>query len=496
MDEESFEVKNKNAKTYEQAISEFLDQSIRLDSQGEDIESIISNSNFDKNNEILLKYYNEKTGTDFQESLKEEFKLKVSNKLNERLDNESDQKDHIDEQIRDISKETFENEQIDKKTQEHAIKKVESESENDLSKKEIDFKAELIKGVYEEVYERYSSILEKYKRQQLRQEAMSIGDKEGTELVLYEKYLNNIETKYRNYAVSKGLEQKSIDEDSNIKSIKEKLRSDMKKMTRANDVKIEDNIQRIKILSDRRNAIAEKMSEISSSRDNMTPTNFKATMDYYQQQYFALTVEMRSQDPTLELYQQQMIQENENIDYSNRMIGIRTDNIVAGSYQEVDSYGNEKDDLGDKNANTLYEIVDDYSTSVEVNVEDLIVEAQDAVNKGDLQHAIEVIESAEAITFGYDVSSQDENKNETNQTDEQVKEKVEQNKEADENSKEKSNNDFMQEMENGVANEKEAKLQERIRILKEENNKNKEQMQLQQDNLEQVKVRSRFGKKN
>lgn len=492
MDEENFEVKKENITEYDRAVSEFLNQSINFESQGSDVEKIASNSSFDKNNEMLLKYYNEKTGNDFQEGLRKELGIKVAEKLKKKLDNKKINEKQKEEQIRDMSKEAFEEEQVDKDIQEHVIKKV--EKENELSQKEVDFKAELMKGVYEEAYERYSSILEKYKRQQLREESMTIGDKEGTELVLYEKYLSNIEKRYSNYARSKGLEEKSIDNDKNIKEIKEKLRTDMKKMTRSNDGQIEDNIQRIKILSDRRNEIAEKMAEISENRNNMSPANFKATMDYYQQQYFAITVEMRSQDPTLEIYQQQLMQENENIDYSNRSIGMRNDNIVAGAYQEIDSYGNEKEDLGDQNVETINEITQDYNNSVETNVEDLIVEAQEAVNSGDLEHAIEVIESAEAITFGYEVSAKDQVENETDQTDEQTKDKIEKNQDKDE--QKEDSNSFMTEMESGVANDKEARLQERIRILKEENNKNKEEMEVEQDNLEQVKVRSRFGKKN
>jgi len=493
MDEENFEVKKENLTEYDKAVKEFLNQSINFESQGSDVEKIASNSSFDRNNEILLKYYNEKTGNDFQEGLREELGIKVAEKLKKKLDNKKINDKQKEEQIRDMSREAFEEEQVDKDIQERVIKKV--EKENDLSQKEVDFKAELMKGVYEEAYERYSSILEKYKRQQLREESMSIGDKEGTELVLYEKYLSNIEKKYSSYAKSKGLEENHIEDDKNIKEIKEKLRTNMKSMTRSNDEHIEDNIQRIKILSDRRNAIAEKMVEISENRDNMSPANFKATMDYYQQQYFAITVEMRSQDPTLEMYQQQLMQENENIDYSNRTIGGRNDNIVAGSYQEIDSYGNEKEDLGDQNVKAINEITQDYSTSVETNVDDLIVEAQEAVNSGDLEHAIEVIESAEAITFGYEISAKDQAENETNPTDDQAKEQIDKNKDKD-SEKEENSNSFMQEMESGVANEREARLQERIRILKEENNKNKEEMEVQQGNLEQVKVRSRFGKKN
>ena len=223
----------------------------------------------------------------------------------------------------------------------------------------------------------------------------------------------------------------------------------------------------------------------------MSQEQFKRSMDYYQQQYFEVTVELRSQDPTLEQYQNQIMQENENIDYSNRTIGARNDSIVAGSYQELDSYGHIKEDLGDENLEEIADITQDYANTSQEVVGDMIKEAKLALMNGDIQKATEIIESAEGLSFGREVSKRDSDENAISENDEQLKEGMEQNDEQNEY----SNNSFMQEMESGVADEKEAQLQERLRILEENYNKDIEDAQIEQNNLDKTMVRTRFNKK-
>lgn len=503
MEEEKVNINNEHETEYEKAIKKFLDESIDIHSQGEDIEKLAYNSEFDRTNEMLLKYYNEKNGDDLQSTLKIILGIGAYKKLMKRykLHGKNIDGNEKEEQIRDMSKEVFEDEKVDDMTKERAIKKVEQEEKAD-STESLDFKAELMKAVYEEAFERYDSLLTKYKNIQLREESMTVGDKEGTELVLYEKYLKNMEKKYAKYARSKGLDIKELDQDKDIKAKKEKLENDMKKITKSNDLKVEDNILRINILLDRRNQIAEKMLEISENRESMSPEQFKSSMDYYQQEYFDLTVEMRSQDPTLEMYQQDISQENENIEYSNRTIGARSDKIVAGSYQEMD-YENKKEDVGDRNINQIQDMSQDFGKTSQKVVSELIEDAQDALEKGDLVHATEVIESAEVISFGREVSYDDSSDDVENINNEEMKEKIDETQKEDQKEDENSEvqegeeqNSFMQEMESGVASEKEAQLQERLRILKENNTKDENDLQIQGNDLEQQHVRTRFNRKN
>lgn len=494
MEDEKLNISKGHETEYEKAMKNFLDENIDIQSQGSDIEGLAHNSEFDRTNEMLLRYYNEKTGDDFQKGLKEILGIEAYKKLKKKLkahgkDIDENEKE---EQIRDMSEEAFKDEEVSKEDKERAIKKVEKEAKSD-SDVELDFKAELMKSVYEEAFERYENILTKYKNIQLREESMTVGDREGTELVLSEKYLRNIEKNYSKYARAKGLDVKNLDEDDNIRAKKEKLESDMKKLTKANDLKIEDNIQRIRILLSRRNEVAEKMLEISENRESMSPEQFKASMDYYQQQYFDLTVEMRSQDPTLEMYQQDIRQENENIEYSNMSIGARNDKIVAGSYQERKD---EVPNIGDNNIEQIQDITQDFGTTSKEAIDELIEDAQDALDKGDLDHATEIIESAEVISFGREISHDDSDENMPKVENEEIQEKLDDTEKKDEEFEEQEQpNSFMQEMESGVASEKEAQLQERLRILKENNVKAEEDLQIQKGNLQQEHVRTRFNKK-
>lgn len=488
MDEEK--INSKKETEYEKVLREILDENINIESQGEDVEKLTSNyTEYDRTNKMLLKYYNEKTGSDFQNELKSKLSKEAHKKVTKRLDEVDSQleKDEQEEQIRELSKETLEGEQISKEIEERAIKKAQEKSEENP---EVDFKAEVIKAIYEAAFEEYSYLLEKYKKAQLKDDSMTVGDKEGTELVLYEKYLINLEKKYAGYAKSKGLKEKTLTEDTNIKEKKDKLEYEMKKMTRSNDKSIKDNLQRIRILADRRNAIADRMLELSENRKNMSPEQFKQSMEYYQNQYFEVTIELRSQDPSLEEYKSQIMQENENIEYSNRIIGERSDNIIAGAYQEIDAYGDVKEDLGDENLEEIEDISEDYVVTTQDSVEDMIKEAKTALQYGEIERAIEIVESAEMITFGKEGENLEYEEESTKESDEQIKEDMEQNQEEDFNSS------FMQEMESGVASAKEARIQERIRELEEHLLKDKEQIEIQKDDMEQVPVRTRFNKKN
>lgn len=479
--DESKEIKNGQKTEYEKAIEQFLKENIDTKSQGKEVEQLASKSSSDKVNDLLLKYYQEKTGNDFQKELQEEMGLEVYQKLEKKLGQAADEQK--EEQIRDVSKEALEGEEIDEELKKEAIKKADEKSE---TSQEVDFKAELMKAVYIDAFERYAHILDQYKRAQLKDESLTVGDKEGTELVLYEKYLQNIERNYQSYASSKGLEEKVLEQNEEIKQKKEKLEYDMKKLNRSNDEQIEDNIQRIRILMDRRNEIAEKMSEIAENRDNMSSANFKSTMDYYQQEYFAITVELRSQDPTLEMYYQQMEQENENREYSNREMGTNQGNMVAGDYKK-------NKDLTDENEEEVIDMVTDIQEAYQKSVPDLLEEAKEALESGDLDLADEILQSIEAIQTGQSISSRDADDEQTNQTDEQAKEDMEENKESEQEEK----NPLFEECSAGVASEREAQLQRRLRECEEREQGNENALEKQRDDLGDGPVRTlNTNKKN
>lgn len=490
MGEENIKVQKETE--YEKAIKEILNDNIDIQSQGKDVESLKNTkSSFDKTNEILLKYYNSKNESDFQNQLKDVLSIKVLGKLKVRLDeaNASNIKEEQEEQIRDMSKEVLKGEQIDENIKERAIKKAQKQA---LENSEVDLKAEIMIAVYEEAYEQYSYLLKKYKMNQLKDESLTIGDKEGTELVLYERYLINLEKSYAGYAKSKGLDIKKLDDEPDIKAKKEKLEYDMKKMTRSNDLAIDENVRRIKLLSDRRNAIGEEMSELVENRNNMSTDEFERRMEAYKKDYFEVTVELRAEEPSLEEYKYQIGIEDVNTDFYNRKIGLSDDEIRAGAYQEFDSFGNEREDFGDENLEEIQEINEDYSYESHEFIEEMLKKAKYELQYGSLEEATKIIESMEMITEVKNVEQREADGETSKLSNEQVKDEIEQAQGY------YSDSSFIQQMQSGVASDKEARLQARLRniednLRKEENIKEQKK---EQKKSAQVYVRTRFNKKH
>lgn len=186
----------KNNEEVQKILDDILDENVSVESFQEIASRSLENAEVDKINSILLDYYNKNIGYDFQSSLKQQLKLMINEKVLSKLDSTNDLEKSREDKIREVGNE----EKVDKDTLEEASKNIDEnkkdKEEQDNDSKEFDFKAELMKQVYIEEFKKYSELLYRLKEIQAYNRELTIGDKEGTQLVLYERYLMNLEHNY------------------------------------------------------------------------------------------------------------------------------------------------------------------------------------------------------------------------------------------------------------------------------------------------------------
>ena len=304
----------------DQVLDEIINENVSIDNFQEITEKSLETSEYEKVNALLLDYYNKKNNTDFQEVLKQELKLMVNEKVLSKLQNSGDLEKAKEEKIDDEAKDIINEEGVDKKTLDEAKEKVKDE-QNKEQNKEYDLRAELMKHVYVEEFKKYSATLYKLKETQAYNRELTVGQKQGTELVMYEKYLASLETKYKAYASTKGLSVKEINQDNEIKDLKDKLKYQVGKKEEYIDDKVGKRMNNFRELFDKRENISSKMLElVNSNMAKENPEEFKKQMDNYQDEYRKITYEIRVQDPSLEEYQNQILIEKENKEFANKEI--------------------------------------------------------------------------------------------------------------------------------------------------------------------------------
>ena len=263
-----------------------------------------------------------------------------------------------------------------------------------------------MKQVYIEEFKKYAELLYKLKERQAYDRNLTIGDKQGTELVLFEKYLMNLEASYKGYANSKNLTDKNLNDYKEIKEIKEKLAYDLGKKEEYIDNKVNVRMNIFKEIYQKRQEIAKKISEIADNKMlKNNPERFKKEMDYYQEEYRKITYEIRVLDPTLEEYQEMIRVEQENKDFAKRELGINSQVGFSTGYSDNQKEIDEsmvKKSIESKSINMEYKD----NTIVKNTVDDLIREASTRINQN-----IRYDEVEEYLQQAEDMLSINENEN-------------------------------------------------------------------------------------
>ena len=218
-------------------LDEVLNSNITVENFQEIAAKSLETAEFERVNKILLDHYNKENKIDFQTQLKAIIGNDVIEKIKNREDIEIEEENQIDEQARDI-------EGVDEKTIEEAKKNTKQEKEkNKDENKEFDLRAELMKQVYKEVYKKYSDTLYDLQRRQLGRDELTVGDKEGTELVLYENYLKRLERNYNGYANIHNLDEKILSDNKDIMEAKKDLARNIGRDEDLSKQRIEKNIR-------------------------------------------------------------------------------------------------------------------------------------------------------------------------------------------------------------------------------------------------------------
>lgn len=404
-----------NKEEIQKALDEILNENISVDTFQDIAAKSLESSEFDKVNSILLEYYNKRVGYDFQNSLKEQLKLMVNEKVLSKLNDTNDLEKSKEEKVNEIGNE----ENVDKDTLEKASQKLD-EKEKDKSiqndnSEEYDFRAELMKQVYIEEFKKYSDLLYRLKEKQAYNRELTVGDKQGTELVLYEKYLMNLESSYKGYANLNKLKEKTLNDSKEIKEIKEKLAYDLGKKEEYIDNKVNMRLNNFKDMYKKRQEIAKKISEITDNKMLQNdPNRFKKEMDYYQEEYRKITYKMRVLDPTLEEYQEMIRVEYENKEFANRELGINSEVGFGSGYSDKQKEF-DKENLKRSTENRAVDIEYKDDITVKNTVDDLIREASTRINQD-----IRYDEVEEYLQQAEDMLSINENENKEAK-DEQIK---------------------------------------------------------------------------
>ena len=94
-----------NKKEIQAALNEILENNVSVDGFQDIAAKSLEGNEFDKVNRLLLDYYNKKVGYDFQNSLKQQLKLMVNEKVLAKLNNSDDLQKAKEKEIKDIESE-------------------------------------------------------------------------------------------------------------------------------------------------------------------------------------------------------------------------------------------------------------------------------------------------------------------------------------------------------------------------------------------------------
>lgn len=280
-------------------------------------QAIMDTMQFDDTSKMLIEYYDKKqVNTDIQSELAATFAIGGMEKLQER------------EQERNLKNLDLP-EGVDEKTKQEALEKLKKEGKTEeLTEEEL--QSEIYKAIYEEVFTEYSKLMMQVKTKQIEEGSLTVGDKEGTSLVIYERYLTGIEM--ANHKLGGG----RFSDDPRISELRKEFKKEFNEKQKQVDSVTREGIDDLKRLYDEKKEIAEEIQYFTLNPHLATPEQMSALRERYKKVSF----EIREQDPSLEEYSRQVDQLKENQRFAERE-GVdensSTDRDVAG--MAMDSVG-------------------------------------------------------------------------------------------------------------------------------------------------------------
>lgn len=336
--------------------------------------AIMDSMQFDDTSKMLIEYYDKKQGnSDIQAELAANFATGGMEKLQER------------EQERNLKNLDLP-EGVDEKTKQEALEKLQKEGKTEeLTEEEL--QSEIYKAIYEEVFAEYSKLMMQVKTKQIEEGSLTVGDKEGTKLVIYERYLTGIEMENHK------LGGRRFSDDPRISKLREEFKKDFDEKQKQVDDVTREGIDDLKKLYDEKNEISEEIQYFTLNPHLATPEQMRALRERYKE----ISFEIREQDPSLEEYSKQVDQLEENQKFAEREgIGQNssTDRDVAGmamdsvgqSGIEEPSYDKSDDELADTkdNIEDIKELENNEEELQEARKKEFIKRYNEAKEKGDI----------------------------------------------------------------------------------------------------------------
>lgn len=316
---EEFEEKifGKEKKELQKGIREALNSTSKMKQEFDKSQGLLLAKGKDDVDKMLIEYYDKKQGTyDIQKSLQENFVEGAMEKLQDREEKKALSKLNLPDDV-------------DENVKKQALEKVKKDGKVETLTEE-ELQSELYKAIYEDVFEKYSILMDKIKDKQIKVGSLTVGDKEGTELIIYERYLVGIEMANHKIGGDRFSNDPKIAELR--KSFKERFDNKQKQV----DDVTRESIDELKHLYNQKNEIAEQI-EYYTINSNLIS---QEKMDALREKYFTISYEIRKQKPTLEEYSRQIDEIEKNRDFAIREKideNSSTDKDVAS--MSVDSVG-------------------------------------------------------------------------------------------------------------------------------------------------------------
>ncbi len=352
----------------------------------------------------IIASYNKKYGVDIQQELRAYLEPTTMERIRSDIDgkNVDEMKKQEQKEIsRTVSEVSNAGIGVDGATKDEIEKNVEKEQENqekgEISTDEENLRALVYKAMYKAVLEDYYNlklgIQERGPNNQLETGDISVGDRNGTKLVLYEKYLKNIDQNY------KGLTRTSvIRDDEDIKKFEEGLAYRAGRNERAILKKNDDALDRVSELYQKRENIAEDIAYLSTRASTMSPEKFESQMDSLQKEYKEASARIYSISPNpLEL--QQSIEERAADErFRNKEVGDtyeRVHNIQLGG--KVTTLERENDvslyqDVKESNEQTY-----ESDAAIDKSADVILEQYYEAEERGNYAKAEELLQSLETM---------------------------------------------------------------------------------------------------
>lgn len=347
----------------------------------------------------IIKSYDRKNKSDIQAELKAYLKPTTMEKLRTWIDgkdiNEIKKKEQKEIE-RTISSTGV---GVDNKTKEEVKKEVEDKNieENNEKMQEENLRQVVLKAMYKSVLEEYYNLRQNVQEtgwnSQIATGDISTTDKIGTKMVLYEKYLKDIDDRYRGIA-----KVDIIRDDEEIKEFEESLIIHDEKNENIILNKNEDNLSQIIEVYEERNSLATEIANLSLKANIMDGQEFNKQMDILQNEYVKLSAKLYNLNPNPLEIEESIQQRNKDEKFRDREIGNRyqiTHTRALGS--KAASRIAENDVRLEENVkDTNTQIVE--SDSEQKRSIDVIIESyEEAESRGNYEKAEELLQSLEQM---------------------------------------------------------------------------------------------------